>query len=914
MPETSSEQGAPLAQPQTDWAGHVRPRLATLRLGAARESEIVEELAQHLEERYEELRGDGHGDDEARRVAVEELLEPEALALFMRSLRQANVPRRITPGAPRRRLLADLALDLRYAVRMLRKQPAFAATAILTLALGIGANSAIFALVDATLLRPLPLPAPDRLVMVSERTDTSRTTPVSPLNLKDWNDHNRSFEVIAGVSPNVGGMVLAGADGSAESVARQWVTAGFFDALGVTAIVGRTFLATEDPDRANVVVLSEGFWRTRFGADPGVVGTGIRLDGTLYTVVGVAPEQAQLLGRTAIWAMLPIHGAPPGARRAYVFQAVGRLKPGVTLEAADADLSAIAAALEIEYPQMNAGRGVTLDPLDEALIGGELRQTAMLFLGVVAFVLLICCANVANLLLARATGRTRELAVRAALGADRTRVARQLVTESVVLALLGGVLGLGLGAAILDLAPALLPEGLLPPSVALQFDRRLVAFCAGAALLVGLLFGLAQAWQATRLAPAPALAANGRTTTGSGTGLRSALVAGQIATAVLLLFGAGLLLRTLMAVEGADPGYRAESVLSMVVDPHGSRYPTDADRLQFYEAVSDEVLAIPGVRGVAWATTVPLGISYQGTTLFDIVGDPPPAESQPPSADYQIVSATYFETLEVPVVAGRGFDGRDIADGLPVCIVNEAFVRRYLQGRTPVGMQVALRPTTDAPPVVRQIVGVARQVKGRPNETEDLVQVYVPLAQDTPGDIFLMVRPASGRADALTPSVRAAIGRIDNDQIVGVRNVQTLEDVAWEATGRHRFRAVLVMAFAGLALVLAMVGVFGVLAYSVQQRTRDFAVRRALGATTGDVYRTVIGSAVPVIVAGTAVGLALSATLGRLLATMLFGVEPLDGLTFALVLIVLALTTAVAIAGPARKATRIDPAVALRAD
>ncbi len=910
MSDASSEQGPSKA----DWAGHVRPRLASLRLGPARESEIVEELSQHLEERYEELGRDGHRDDEARRLAIEELLEPEALALYMRSLRQANVPRRITPGAPRRRLLADLALDLRYAARMLRKQPGFAATAALTLALGIGANSAIFALVDAALLRPLPLPAPDRLVMLSERADTSRTAPISPLNLRDWHERNRSFEVVAGFIPNVGAMMMGVADGSAESVPRQWVTAGFFDALGVRPIVGRTFLASEDPEAANVVVLSEGLWRTRFGADPGVVGTDIRLDGTLYTIVGVAPAQAQLLGRTGIWALLPIHGAPPGARRVYVFQGVGRLKPGVTLEAADADLSAVAAALAREFPQTNTGRGVTIEPLNEAVIGGDLRQTAMLFLGVVAFVLLICCANVANLLLARATGRTRELAVRAALGADRARVARQLVTESVVLALLGGVLGLGLGAAILDAAPALLPEGLLPPAVSLQFDRRLVAFCAGAALLVGLLFGLAQAWQATRLAPAPALAANGRTTTGGGMRLRSVLVGGQIATAVLLLFGAGLLLRTLMAVEGADPGYRADSVLTMVVDPHGSRYPTDAARLQFYEAVTGEVLAIPGVRGVAWATTVPLGISYQGTTLFDIVGDPPPSESQPPSADYQIASPSYFDTLELPIVAGRGFDGRDIADGVPVCLVNEAFVRRYLQGRDPVGIRIALRPAPDAPAVVREIVGVARQVKGRPNETEDLVQVYVPLAQDTPGDIFLMVRPASGRAEALVPSVRAAIGRIDNDQIVGVRNVQTLEDVAWEATGRHRFRAVLVMAFAGLALALAMVGVFGVLAYSVQQRTREFAVRRALGATTGDVYRAVVGSAVPVIATGAAVGLALAAVLGRLLATLLFGVEPLDGITFALVPMVLALTTALAIAGPARRATLIDPAVALRAD
>jgi putative ABC transport system permease protein len=317
---------------------------------------------------------------------------------------------------------------------------------------------------------------------------------------------------------------------------------------------------------------------------------------------------------------------------------------------------------------------------------------------------------------------------------------------------------------------------------------------------------------------------------------------------------------------------------------------------------------------VAWATTLPLGRSYEGLSFFEIAGDPPAAENQRPTADYQIVSPTYFSTVDLSVVAGRAFDQRDAPDGVQVCIVNEAFVRRYLQGRSPIGVRVTIRQTADAEPVVREIVGVARHVKGRPDETEDLVQLYVPLAQDTPGDIFMVVRAASGRAEALAPSVRAAIGRIDKEQLVSVRDVVTLEDVAWEATSRHRFRAVLVMTFAGLALLLAMVGVFGILAYSVQQRVRDFGVRRALGATTSDVLRFVVGSAVRVIATGTVIGLALSVVLGRLLATMLFGVQPLDPMTFASVAIVLALTAAVSIAGPAWRATRIDPAIALRGE
>jgi len=916
--------------PSGEWSEHLRSRLAALRLSPAREVEIIEELSQHLDERYEELRAGGAGEADARRLAIEELLEPEALANYMRSLRQANVRPPITAGAQRRFLAGDLWQDLRYAARMLRKQPGFAAAAVLTLALGIGANGAIFALVDATLLRPLPFPDPERLVMVWERSKTSLRGIVSPLNLIDWNERSRTFEVIAGFRPNVGAMVMGGAGGTAENVPRQWVTAGVFDALGVSAVAGRTFLPSDDARRANVVVLSEGFWRARFNADPNVVGRDLRLDGQPWTVVGVVPNEAQLLGRTSIWALMPIQGAPAGARSQYSLLAIGRLKPDVTLEAANADMAAVSEGLAREFPKTNTGRGVTLEPMRHAAIGSELRQTSILFLGVVGFVLLICCANVANLLLTRATVRKRELAIRSALGADRPRVIRQLLTESVLLAAIGGALGLVVGAGIVKAAPSVIPQGLLPPAVTLTFDLRVVAFSAAAALLVGLLFGLAPAWQATELASAHALSSDTRTTTGRGGRLRSVLVAGEVATAVLLLFGAGLLLRTLLAIESVDRGYRAESVLTMIVDPPSGRYPTDAAELQFYEAVEQEIIALPGVRGVAWATTLPMGRSYQGQFFFDVVGDPSPPESQRPTADYQIVSPTYFTTLDLPVVAGRGFDDRDAPDSLQVCIVNEAFVRSYLRGRSPIGLRVAIRPTESAQarPVVREIVGVARQVKARPNETEDLIQIYVPLAQDTPGDIFMLVRSASdgglrraafarwggGRAEALAPSVRGAIARVDKEQLVSVRDVVTLDDVAWAATARHRFRAVLVMAFAGLALLLAMVGLFGILAYSVQQRVREFGVRRALGATTSDVLWLVGGSAIRVIAAGAVIGLALSTVLGRLLASMLFGVQPLDPMTFASVAIVLALTAVVSTVGPAWHATRVDPAVALRGE
>jgi putative ABC transport system permease protein len=895
-----------------EWRAEILRRLAASpRLDPAREAEIVEELSQHLDECYEEHRRGGAGDAEARRLAVDELLEPEALANALRPLRQANVPPAVVLGETRRSLLRDLGQDLRYGARTMRRQPGFAAAVVLTLALGIGVNAAIFALVDATLLRALPFPDPERLVMVWERTPATPRGAVSPLNLVDWNDDNRTFERIAGFVPNVGGMVLSAADGSGDTVSRQWVTAGIFDVLGVKAIVGRTFLPSDDRKRASVVVLSESFWRSRFGGDPGVVGRDLRLDGEPWTVVGVVPDTAQLLP-TSIWGMTAVQGAPPQARRAYVFQAVGRLKPGVTLDAANADLSAVAEGLAREFPDTNMGRGVALEPLHDAVIGGDLRRTSALFLGVVGFVLLICCANVANLLLTRATARTRELAIRSALGADRARVVRQLLTESVVLAAAGGALGLAVGAAILRAAPALLPAGLLPAAVTLTFDLRVAAFCAAAALVVGVIAGLAPAWRTTELASSQGLASESRSTTARGTAVRSLLVAGQVATAVLLLVGAGLLMRSLLAVEGVDRGYRADAALTMLLDPMGSRYPDDAAELRFYEAVAREVEAIPGVRGVAWATTLPFGRSYEGQSFFEIAGEPVD-ERRRPTADYQIVSPNFFGTLELPLVAGRAFDDRDTAQAPLVCIVNEAFVRAHVGGRSPLGLRVALRSSPSSTPIVREIVGVARQIKGRPDEAEEFVQVYVPLAQDTPGDIYMFVRPASGSAEALASPVRAAISRVDKEQLVSIRDVMTLDGVAREATGRHRFRAVLVAAFAGLALLLAMVGLFGVLAYSVQQRVREFGVRRTLGATTGDVLRLVAGSAVRVIGAGAIVGLGLSALLGRLLATMLFGVRPLDPLTFAAVTLVLALTAVVSAAIPAWRATRVNPAVALRA-
>lgn len=869
--------------------------------------EVDEELAFHLEMRARELEASGMTPEAARRAARARLGD-------LTHVRQAclDVGRKRDRDMRLRQWLDEFQHDVRFALRQMRSAKAFTLVAVLTLALGIGANSAIFALVDAALLRPLPFRDPDRVVMLWERTPSGARSSVSPLNLADWTTGSRTLTATAGYMNGMGGMAMRGRDGASETVTRQWVSSRFFEVLGIAPVAGRMFEAADDYAETEAVVLSEGFWRTRFAGDPSIIGRTLGLDGEEYRVLGVVPSTFRWTHAPNVWGLIRIRPQPQ-LRTAYIMNGIGRLAPGAPIEAARADVSAVAAELARTLPE-NRGRGVEMLPVREGLVGSDVRVTSMLFLGVVGFVLLICCTNVANLLLARATARSRELAIRAALGAGRGRVARQLVTESLVLAVLGGTLGAAVGAGILAAAPAIVPAGVLPPSIVLTFDLRVVGFSIAAALAVGVLFGLAPAWQTRDLTAPQVMAADTRTTTGGGARLRSGLVVVEVATAVLLLVGAGLLLRTLLAVEHVDRGYRSGSILTMAVDPLGAQYPTPESLQQFYDDVAREVRALPGVADVAWASTLPLGESFSGRVAFSIVGEPLVDDSQRPAADQQIVSASYFETVDLPIVAGRAFTAEDARTSPLVCIVNEAFARKYLPGRNPIGQRVAAVPLNGPkrPPVVREIVGVARQVKARPDETSDLVQIYQPMTQGGLDDIFLFVRPASGPATALVPSVRAAIGRIDTAQLVSLGAPATLDEVAYDAASAHRFRATLVMAFAGLALVLAMAGVFGILAYSVQQRGRDFAVRRALGATGSDVLWLVARGAGGVVATGAALGGVASIAATRAMTSVLFGVSPVDPMTLVGVTVLLGLAAVAAVAGPAWRASRIDPAAVLR--
>jgi putative ABC transport system permease protein len=522
----------------------------------------------------------------------------------------------------------------------------------------------------------------------------------------------------------------------------------------------------------------------------------------------------------------------------------------------------------------------------------------------------MACANVANLLLARGLGRTREIAVRAALGGSRGRILRQLLTESVLLAALGGAAGIALASAAVRAAPAVMPPGTLPHSVFLAFDARVAAFSAILTLATGVLFGLAPAWQASQIPLAETMNTGGRGATSSAGALRAALVVAEVATAVLLVSGAGLLIRTLNALSAVDAGFHAERVLTMAVSLPISRYPTPADALTFYQAAEREIAAIPGVRVAALGDSVPLD-GWNIGQGFEVVGDPPVEKANQKSAHYQIISAEYFRALGIQVVRGRPFTAHDVASTQQVCVVNEEFVSRHLKGREPLGTLVSVQamdprgPT----PVVREIVGVIRQVREAPDETERPVEIYVPIAQNPWYSASIVVQTAGDPLSVL-PAVKAAVARIDKDQ--PITRVRTMEEVAAEATSRPRFRAELVGLFAGLALALAAIGVFGVLAFSVRQRAREFGVRMALGARATDVVALVVGDAAKMTAAGVAIGLVASAGLTRFLSSLLFGVEPLDLPTFLATAGVLTAAALVACAAPAIRAARVEPAVALR--
>ena len=799
--------------------------------------------------------------------------------------------------------------DLAYAARILRKSPGFTLIAVAVLSIGIGANGAIFTLVDAAVLRPLPFGHPEQLVQLWEKPPGHDRNSVSPLNFLDWSEQNRVFASMTGVSGNTRTLITGGIP---DRLHGQAVTPRFFDVLGIAPEAGRTFAADDAKAGTRTIVISDALWRTRFGGDPKLLGSTIVLDGDPWTVIGVMPPDFEIWIPSDFWTVMRIERRPE-MRAPHYLRVFARLKPGVTVAQAGAAMDVIGENLARAYPATNKGWGVTLLPLHEATVGPTLRTTSLVLAGVVGLVLLMACANVANLLLARAAGRSREMAVRAALGGSRGRILAQLLTESALLAVLGGAAGIELALLVAPAAPRFLPPGTLPPGVRLALDGRMAAFSAALTLLTGLVFGIAPAWHATRTSLIESLRSGGRTATEGMGAFRSALAGTEIAVAVMLAAGAGLLLRTLTSLDRVQTGIRAGHVLTAQLSLTAAKYKLSASTLPLYQAVLEAVSSLPGVRSAAFSTTLPT----QGWDIgmpAELVDRPAPDPSQRKAVHYQIVSPRYFATLGIPLRQGRGFTNQDTRTSAPVCIVNEEFVREFLEGREPLGVRVRIESMGDngPAPVVREIVGVIRQVEvDGPEELRQSAEAYVPLAQNSWYWAALSVRTAGDPA-ALTRAVRQAIARVDPGQ--PVEHFRTMEEVVGEAVAQPKFRAGLVSAFAALAVVLAAVGIFGVLAFSVSQRMREFGIRAALGARTGDLLRMVVGGGLRITVCGVAGGLAAAALLTRSLESLLFGVHPVDPLTFLVSAAALAAVALIACAAPAVRASRVDPATALRQD
>ncbi len=796
--------------------------------------------------------------------------------------------------------------DLRYAARVLRKSPGFTLTAALVIAIGIGANGAIFSLVDAVILRPLPYAHPEQLVRLYERPPGNVRNAVSPLNYFDWSQQNRVFASMAAFSGASSTLTRDGA--TAERIPGQAVTEQFFSLLGVQPLAGRTFDQSDFAPDSGVVVISERLAKSHLGGVEKAVGSVMMLDGRPRTVIGVVPATFQIVMEADHW--LPFllkHSAEQ--RKIHYLRVLARMKQGVTIDQARSDLSTVAANLATAFPETNKSWSVTIDPLRDSLVVADLRTTTLVLAGAAAFILLMGCANVASLLLARGIGRAREIAVRSALGGSARRIAQQLLTESTLLALVGGSAGIALAWVIVRAAPSFLPPGTMPVGINLQLDWRVMAFASFATLATGILFGLAPAWQAARLSLAGALRAGGRGMTGHAS-FRTVLAAGEIAVAVILAAGAGLLLRTITSLDHVDPGFHAANVVTMQVSPSGKRYKEEAQVRNLYQRMDREIAAIPGVKSVGLATVLPLD-GWEIGQPYSVVGAAPVGASQKESANYQMVTPRYFETLGISLLRGRAFTDQDTTQSPQVCIVNEALVKQSLGGREPIGahMIVSGMGATGPVNVDREIVGVIKQVNvdGLGAKIPD-AEIYVPVTQNAWFWSAIAVR-TEGDPLSVVNSVKQAVAGIDKD--LPVTRVRTMEEVAAETVAQPRFRAQLVGAFAGLALVLAAVGIFGLLAFSAGQRTREFGIRMALGAQSSDVLALVLRGGLAIVAAGVATGIAGAAALSRYLASLLFGVQPLDPASFGGAAAVLAAVALAACAIPAWRASRVDPAIAL---
>ena len=803
--------------------------------------------------------------------------------------------------------------DLRFAFRGLLKRPVFTAIAVVTLGLGIGASTAIFSVVNSVVLRRLPYRTADRIVTIQELNPEGKRIQVTGPNFIDWRAQNTVFEHLAAIKTRNVNLTLAD---QAERIDMAQTSAGFFDVFGAGAQHGRLFVAgDEQAGHAPVAVLSDALWRRRFGGDPNVIGKPMTLDGNTYSIIGVAPAGFQYPDKTEVW-LPPLKLAPefsprvePTERRGMGYlSAVALLKPGVTVAQAAGEMETITSRLRQQYPETNNRRFNRVVALHDHLVGDSRTMLWLLF-GAVMFVLLIACANVANLLLASAASRSKEIAIRTALGASRWRVMRQLLTESAMLAITGGALGLLLSSYGVKAITKLLPQE-FPRLNEIGMDWRVFGFTLGASLLTGFLFGFAPALQISRADVQEAMKETGRGTAGSTrhTRLRHALIVAEVALSVVLLAGAGLLFRSFMRLQAVNAGFTPQQVLTAQLSPAGPAYDENSDYIAFYDRVLERVRAIPGVDSVGVINTLPL--SGGPTMAFRIEGRPILTVDKWVPTNFRSVSPDYFRAMNITVLQGRAFTPEDNADAPRKLIINQALAQRDFPTEDPIGKRITLG-STDAnnQPIWMEIVGVTANVRSQELREEPPPEMYFPTRQMPFQNMAIVVR-STVEPESLAPALRQAVAEVDRG--IPVAKVQTMEHIVSASVTQPRFNLFLIGLFGGVALLLSAAGIYGVTAYTVTQRTHELGIRLALGAQVSDVLKLVLGQGMAVIGIGMVVGLAAAFGLMRLMRSLLFGVGENDPLTFAAITLVLLLVALLACYLPARRATKVDPMIALR--
>ena len=801
--------------------------------------------------------------------------------------------------------------ELRYGLRRLKLSPAFTAVVVLTLALGIGANTAIFSVVNAVLLRPLPYREPDRLVTIEHFYPSLNAlqAPVSVAGFVDYRDKLTSFDGMAvesGWGANLTGQ------GDPERIQGSRVTGQFFSTLGVTAARGRTIVPGEDvAGKEQVVVLSDALWHRLFAGDPSAIGKSLQLNGRSYDIIGIMPPGFRdFFGRTAeLW--VPLTFTPQqlaGGRTNEWLSLTTRLKPGVSIVTAQTELTVFAEQLKKQYPdQYPPDWTLRVTSFNEKATG-RIRPALLMLLGAVGFVLLIACANVANLLLARGAARQKEVAIRTALGASRWHLVRQLLTESMLLAVIGGALGLFLAWVSVRTLSASSLANLVAEGITI--DGTVLAFTLGLSVITGLMFGVVPAVQISMSRFHDTLKEGGRSVSADrgSHAVRRTLVIAEVALALMLLVGAGLLIKSFTRILGVSPGFDAKNVLTMGIALPAARYPSDTARIAFWDQALPRIAAIPGVRAVGATTTMPFSGGWS-TGSFNVEGYTPKPGEQNPWGDIRTATPGFAEALRIPLRKGRFFTDQDRQGSPPVVVVDEEMVRRYWPDTDPIGKRIYFDPPTGQPTEYITVVGVVGHAKQESLDAEDRVQMYFPHRQNTPGFMSVVIR-TDVPPETIIPAVRQAVQAVDKDQPLS--QVKTMEELLAQSVGQRRLSMLLIGVFAAVALALASIGIYGVMSYSVAQRAHELGIRMALGAARGNVLQLVVRQGMTLVLIGLAIGIAGAFALTRFLESQLFNVDPTDPATFTIVAILLATVAFVATMVPAMRATRVDPLVALR--